>query len=128
MRLAVPKERQQGECRVAATPETVVKLTSMGFVVRVERGKLRVDLRALLAQLCYSVCFHGCERRAVAGEGRRADDASSSSSCHGRAAALHARRAVAYLLARWSCNEKGTQQAFTITSVAYHGRHKVTAV
>ena len=38
MRLAVPKERQQGECRVAATPETVVKLTSMGFVVRVERG------------------------------------------------------------------------------------------
>ncbi|MEP7117957.1 MAG: Re/Si-specific NAD(P)(+) transhydrogenase subunit alpha [Acidobacteriota bacterium] len=36
MVLAVPKESGPGERRVAATPETVVKLVGMGFVVQVE--------------------------------------------------------------------------------------------
>jgi H+-translocating NAD(P) transhydrogenase subunit alpha len=38
MRLGVPKEIVEGERRVAATPESVKKLGSMGFAVRVERG------------------------------------------------------------------------------------------
>ena len=38
MRLAVLKERRAGETRVAATPETVKKLTSLGLEVAVEAG------------------------------------------------------------------------------------------
>src|SRR5687768_6705469 len=38
MRLGVPKETLEGERRVAATPESVKKLKSMGFSVSIERG------------------------------------------------------------------------------------------
>jgi NAD(P) transhydrogenase subunit alpha len=38
MRLAVLKERRPGEARVAATPETVKKLTALGLSVAVEAG------------------------------------------------------------------------------------------
>lgn len=38
MKLAVVKERQEGEKRVAASPETVKKLTGLGFSVAVETG------------------------------------------------------------------------------------------
>ncbi|MCA9544507.1 MAG: NAD(P)(+) transhydrogenase (Re/Si-specific) subunit alpha, partial [Myxococcales bacterium] len=38
MRLAVPKERAEGERRVAATPDTVRKLVKLGFEVRIEAG------------------------------------------------------------------------------------------
>jgi len=38
MRLGVPKELREGERRVAATPDSVKKLTAMGFRVAVERG------------------------------------------------------------------------------------------
>ncbi|MBA2642427.1 MAG: Re/Si-specific NAD(P)(+) transhydrogenase subunit alpha [Actinobacteria bacterium] len=38
MRVAVPKETAAGERRVALVPETVSKLTSSGFEIRVERG------------------------------------------------------------------------------------------
>jgi len=38
MKLAIPKERRDGETRVAASPETVKKLASLGFDVVVEAG------------------------------------------------------------------------------------------
>jgi NAD(P) transhydrogenase subunit alpha len=38
MKLAVPKERREGETRVAATPETVKKFKGLGLVVTVESG------------------------------------------------------------------------------------------
>jgi len=38
MKLAVPRERRDGETRVAATPETVKKLKSLGLEVAVESG------------------------------------------------------------------------------------------
>jgi NAD(P) transhydrogenase subunit alpha len=38
MKLAIPKERRPGESRVAATPDTVKKLTALGLEVVVERG------------------------------------------------------------------------------------------
>ena len=38
MRLAVLKERQPGEARVAATPDTVKKLMALGLSVAVEAG------------------------------------------------------------------------------------------
>ena len=38
MKLAVPKERRDGETRVAATPETVRKFKALGLAVAVERG------------------------------------------------------------------------------------------
>ena len=38
MKLAIPKERLEGETRVAASPETVKKLTALGLEVIVEAG------------------------------------------------------------------------------------------
>ena len=38
MKIAVPKERRQHECRVAATPDTVKKYVALGFEVAVEHG------------------------------------------------------------------------------------------
>ena len=38
MKLAVLKERRDGETRVAATPETVKKLKGLGLEVAVESG------------------------------------------------------------------------------------------
>ena|SRR5258708_5639368 len=38
MKLAIPKERRDGEARVAATPETVKKLKGLGLDVTVETG------------------------------------------------------------------------------------------
>jgi NAD(P) transhydrogenase subunit alpha len=38
MKLAIPKERQDGETRVAASPETVKKLVALGLDVTVEAG------------------------------------------------------------------------------------------
>jgi len=38
MKLAIPKERRDNETRVAASPETVKKLTALGFEVIVETG------------------------------------------------------------------------------------------
>ena len=38
MKLAIPKERMEGEPRVAASPETVKKYTALGFDVVVEIG------------------------------------------------------------------------------------------
>ncbi|PKP76103.1 MAG: NAD(P)(+) transhydrogenase (Re/Si-specific) subunit alpha, partial [Alphaproteobacteria bacterium HGW-Alphaproteobacteria-3] len=38
MKLAIPKERLDGETRVAASPETVKKLTALGLEVIVETG------------------------------------------------------------------------------------------
>lgn len=38
MKIGVPKETYEGECRVAATPETVAKLQKLGFEVIVESG------------------------------------------------------------------------------------------
>ena len=38
MKLAVPKERRDGETRVAATPETVKKFKGLGLEVMVETG------------------------------------------------------------------------------------------
>ncbi len=38
MKIAVIKERQNGESRVAASPESVKKLTALGFTVVVEKG------------------------------------------------------------------------------------------
>ena len=38
MRIAVPRETDAGEPRVAATPETVKKLKSLGAEVAVARG------------------------------------------------------------------------------------------
>lgn len=38
MKLAIPKERLEGETRVAASPETVKKLTALGLEVIVESG------------------------------------------------------------------------------------------
>ncbi|MGB2660112.1 MAG: NAD(P)(+) transhydrogenase (Re/Si-specific) subunit alpha, partial [Pseudolabrys sp.] len=38
MRIAVPRETDGGEPRVAATPETIKKLKSFGAEVAVERG------------------------------------------------------------------------------------------
>ncbi|MCF8470299.1 MAG: Re/Si-specific NAD(P)(+) transhydrogenase subunit alpha [Parvibaculum sp.] len=38
MKLAIPKERHEGETRVAASPETVKKLTALGLDVIVETG------------------------------------------------------------------------------------------
>lgn len=38
MKLGVPKERRDGETRVAATPDTVKRLTGLGFEVSVEKG------------------------------------------------------------------------------------------
>ena len=37
-KLGVPKEIAEGECRVAATPETVKKLQKLGFDVLIEKG------------------------------------------------------------------------------------------
>jgi NAD(P) transhydrogenase subunit alpha len=38
MKLTIPKERRPGENRVAASPDTVKKLTALGFQVTVEKG------------------------------------------------------------------------------------------
>jgi NAD(P) transhydrogenase subunit alpha len=38
MKLAIPRERQEGEARVAASPETVKKLVGLGLDVTVETG------------------------------------------------------------------------------------------
>ncbi len=38
MKIAIPKERRPNETRVAATPETVKKLTALGFDVVIESG------------------------------------------------------------------------------------------
>ncbi|MDO9127089.1 MAG: NAD(P)(+) transhydrogenase (Re/Si-specific) subunit alpha, partial [Parvibaculum sp.] len=38
MKLAIPKERLDGETRVAASPETVKKLTALGLEIIVETG------------------------------------------------------------------------------------------
>lgn len=38
MKIAIPKERRDGELRVAATPETVKKLIALGYEVAVEAG------------------------------------------------------------------------------------------
>ena len=38
MKIAVPKERQPGETRVAASPDVVKKLVGLGFAVVVEKG------------------------------------------------------------------------------------------
>lgn len=38
MKIAIPKERQSGEQRVAASPDTVKKLIDLGFDVTVEKG------------------------------------------------------------------------------------------
>ncbi len=38
MKIAVPKERREKELRVAATPETVKKLTGLGHEVKIEQG------------------------------------------------------------------------------------------
>ena len=38
MKIAIPKERREGELRVAASPDTVKKLVGMGFAVAVESG------------------------------------------------------------------------------------------
>ena len=38
MKIAIPKERWQGEMRVAASPDTVKKLVGMGLEVIVEKG------------------------------------------------------------------------------------------
>jgi NAD(P) transhydrogenase subunit alpha len=38
MKLAVPKERREGEARAAATPDSVKKLIALGFEVTVESG------------------------------------------------------------------------------------------
>tara|TARA_R110002110_G_scaffold84618_4_gene219874 strand:- start:7091 stop:8224 length:1134 start_codon:yes stop_codon:yes gene_type:complete len=38
MKLAIPKERHEGETRVAASPETVKKLTALGLDIIVETG------------------------------------------------------------------------------------------
>ncbi|MCW9034767.1 MAG: Re/Si-specific NAD(P)(+) transhydrogenase subunit alpha [Rhodospirillales bacterium] len=38
MKIAIPKERLSGESRVAASPESVKKLTALGFTVTVEKG------------------------------------------------------------------------------------------
>ena len=38
MKIAIPKERQNGEQRVAASPDTVKKLIDLGFDVTVEKG------------------------------------------------------------------------------------------
>ena len=38
MKIAIPKERREGERRVAASPDTVKKLVGLGFTVAVETG------------------------------------------------------------------------------------------
>ena len=38
MKIAIPKERRANESRVAASPETVKKLTALGCEVAVEKG------------------------------------------------------------------------------------------
>ncbi|MGQ0675792.1 MAG: NAD(P)(+) transhydrogenase (Re/Si-specific) subunit alpha, partial [Rhodospirillales bacterium] len=38
MKLAIPKERRDGEARAAATPDSVKKLAALGFEVTVETG------------------------------------------------------------------------------------------
>jgi NAD(P) transhydrogenase subunit alpha len=38
MKIAIPKERRPHEARVAASPDTVKKLTALGCVVKVEKG------------------------------------------------------------------------------------------
>ena len=38
MLIGVPKEIHEGEARVAATPDTVVKLVKLGFSVQIECG------------------------------------------------------------------------------------------
>ena len=50
MIIAIPRERRGGETRVAATPETVKKLKSLGLDVTVETGA-GAALRARLASL-----------------------------------------------------------------------------
>jgi len=59
MKLAIPKERLEGETRVAASPETVKKLTALGLEVIVETGagehasiadQLYADAGATIAQ------------------------------------------------------------------------------
>ena len=57
MKLAVPKERRDGETRVAATPETVRKFKALGLAVAVEQGAgaganiSDADARTLVAYL-----------------------------------------------------------------------------
>lgn len=36
MKIAIPKERREGELRVGASPDTVKKLVGLGFDVMVE--------------------------------------------------------------------------------------------
>jgi len=38
MKITIPKERQSGEQRVAASPESIKKLIGLGFDVTVEKG------------------------------------------------------------------------------------------
>ncbi len=50
MKLVVLKEHHPQECRVAASPETVKKLTDLGFAVHVEEG---AGLKASISDLMY---------------------------------------------------------------------------
>ena len=38
MKIAIPKERQPGENRVAASPDAIKKFVALGFDVTVEKG------------------------------------------------------------------------------------------
>ena len=43
MIISIPRERRNGETRVAATPETVRRYISLGFAVRVEQNAGRLS-------------------------------------------------------------------------------------
>ena len=43
MIISIPRERRNGETRVAATPETVRRYVSLGFAVRVEQNAGRLS-------------------------------------------------------------------------------------
>ncbi len=69
MRLAVLKERREGETRVAATPETVKKLIALGLEVAVEAG---AGLRSALPDADYAAAgaeVVGDAEMALAGAG-----------------------------------------------------------
>jgi NAD(P) transhydrogenase subunit alpha len=42
MRIGVPREIYEGECRVATTPDVVTQLIKLGFDVAVESGVVEV--------------------------------------------------------------------------------------
>ncbi len=68
MRIAVLKERADGEARVAITPETVRKFVAMGYTVAIEKGAGR---QAAFPDALYSEA--GAEIFAAAGAVRGAD-------------------------------------------------------